>query len=92
MKIYLSALESSRTCRSLISSTPSPNAITRLKEEDEESTCRLSMAGDMVMMLVEGILGGNYGVQAEKGGIVDEARYTVCPILSTLRFDTRVYG
>jgi hypothetical protein len=54
--IYLDAAQSSKTCRDIISSTPRPNAVTKLEELDKEKTCQLSTAGDMVMMLIEGIL------------------------------------
>lgn len=54
--IYLDAVRESRICSDIIDSTPKPNAVTRLEEIDREETCQLSLAGDMVMMLINGIL------------------------------------
>ncbi|OJJ98665.1 hypothetical protein ASPACDRAFT_61390 [Aspergillus aculeatus ATCC 16872] len=54
--IYLKALNSSRTLRSIIDSTPSPNAVTALEAMDPNSTCHLSIAGEMICMLIEGLL------------------------------------
>lgn len=42
-------------CRSIIKSTPAPNAITTLQSMDRDSTCELSLAGDMVSMLRDGL-------------------------------------
>lgn len=47
----------------MIESTPTPNAVSKFEELDREQTCELSMAGDMVMMLIEGILGKYEGVE-----------------------------
>ncbi|PYH83741.1 hypothetical protein BO82DRAFT_330937 [Aspergillus uvarum CBS 121591] len=54
--IYLKAINSSTTLRSIIDSTPSPNAVTKLEAMDHNSTCQLSVAGDMIHMLIEGLL------------------------------------
>lgn len=54
--IYLDAIYASRTCRSIIEFTPAPNAITELESMDRESTCQLSIAGDMICMLRDGLL------------------------------------
>lgn len=54
--IYLDAVYSSNACRSIIESTPAPNAITTLQSMDRDSTCQLSLAGDMICMLRDGLL------------------------------------
>ncbi|ORY35903.1 pyridine nucleotide-disulfide oxidoreductase-domain-containing protein [Naematelia encephala] len=54
--IYLDAIHSSATCRRIIDSTPKPNAVTRLEELNSDETCQLELAGDMAMMLINGIL------------------------------------
>ncbi|KAJ5153992.1 uncharacterized protein N7500_009431, partial [Penicillium coprophilum] len=54
--IYLDAIYASPTCRSIIESTPASNAITKLESLDRESTCQLSLAGDMICMLRDGLL------------------------------------
>ncbi|PYI31203.1 hypothetical protein BP00DRAFT_371445 [Aspergillus indologenus CBS 114.80] len=54
--IYLKAINSSQTLRSIIDATPSPNAVTKLEAMDHNSTCQLSSAGDMICMLIEGLL------------------------------------
>jgi hypothetical protein len=63
--IYLDAIHSSPTCTAIVESTPTPNAVNRFEELDREETCQLSLAGDMVMMLIQGILKRCEGV--EKG-------------------------
>ncbi|KAJ5371992.1 hypothetical protein N7517_003998 [Penicillium concentricum] len=54
--IYLDAIYASPTCRSIIQTTSAPNAITQLESLDRESTCQLSLAGDMIYMLRDGLL------------------------------------
>ncbi|RAK79986.1 uncharacterized protein BO72DRAFT_424048 [Aspergillus fijiensis CBS 313.89] len=54
--IYLKAINSSQALRSITDSTPSPNAVTALEAIDHNSTCQLSVAGDMICMLIEGLL------------------------------------
>jgi hypothetical protein len=54
--IYLDAIHSSQSCMRVVQSTPKPNAVTRLEEIDREETCLLGLAGDMMMMLIEGLL------------------------------------
>lgn len=75
--IYLDAIYGSCTCRSIIESTPAPNAITELKAINRESTCQLSLAGDMICMLRDGLLGCP---EVEKiVGEVEEAYFEVSP-------------
>ncbi|RAL14116.1 uncharacterized protein BO97DRAFT_365897 [Aspergillus homomorphus CBS 101889] len=70
--IYLKAIYSSAAFRSIIDSTPAPHAITRLEEMDHNSTCQLSIAGDMICMLIDGLLARP---EVEKlVGKVEEAR------------------
>ena len=73
--IYLDAVKSSAICRQIIESSPQPNAVSRLAGFDREETVELSLAGDMIEMLIEGILrtGRVQKVVAE----VSEARYEV---------------
>ncbi|GKZ35502.1 hypothetical protein AbraIFM66950_006164 [Aspergillus brasiliensis] len=54
--IYLKAIHFSDTLRSIIDSTPAPNAVTKLESMDHSSTCQLSVAGDMICLLIEGLL------------------------------------
>ncbi|PYH42869.1 uncharacterized protein BP01DRAFT_302460 [Aspergillus saccharolyticus JOP 1030-1] len=54
--IYLKAIHSSATLRSIIDSTPAPNAVTQLASMSHDSTCQLSVAGDMLCMLIDGLL------------------------------------
>ena len=61
--IYLDAIHSSPTCTAIVESTPTPNAVTKFEELDREETCQLSLAGDMIMMLIEGILKKCEGVE-----------------------------
>ncbi|KAJ5275122.1 hypothetical protein N7497_005735 [Penicillium chrysogenum] len=53
---YLKAIYSSPVCASIIRSIPAPNAVTKLESMDRDKTCQLSFAGDMVLMLVNGLL------------------------------------
>ena len=55
--IYLDTMRSSSTCTRIMADAPKPNAITRLEEIDREETCQLSLAGDMIRLLMDGILG-----------------------------------
>ncbi|OCF41282.1 hypothetical protein I317_04940 [Kwoniella heveanensis CBS 569] len=55
--IYLDAIGSSSTCKKIIASTPSPNAIDELRSIDNEETCQLSLAGDMIKLLEAGVVG-----------------------------------
>ena len=54
--LYVDAIRTSTICSRIIDSTPGPNAVTRLEELDRDETCMLSMAGDVVMMLIDGLL------------------------------------
>jgi hypothetical protein len=54
--IYLDTVDSSPVCREIIRSTPAPNAVTRLQEKGRDDTVQLSMAGDMLEMLFDGIV------------------------------------
>ncbi|KAJ5817014.1 hypothetical protein N7447_009247 [Penicillium robsamsonii] len=54
--IYLDAIYASPHCRSIIESSSAPNAITQLESMDRESTCQLSLAGDMICMLRDRLL------------------------------------
>ncbi|CAG7960027.1 unnamed protein product [Penicillium nalgiovense] len=53
---YLKAIYSSPVCASIIKSIPAPNAVTNLESMDRDKTCKLSFAGDMVLMLLNGLL------------------------------------
>lgn len=77
--IYLDAIYSSAACKRIIQSTPKPNAVTRLEELDREETCQLSLAGDMVMMLVEGMLDDTGPGKVEKcTDVLEAADLEVC--------------
>jgi len=54
--LYLDAISTSTICSRIIDTAPRPNAVTRLEELDRDETCMLSMAGDVVMMLIDGLL------------------------------------
>jgi len=54
--LYLDAIHSSKIFNKIIDSTPKPNAMTRLEEVDRDETCMLGVAGDVVMMLIDGLL------------------------------------
>ncbi|WVR08418.1 hypothetical protein IAU60_005473 [Kwoniella sp. DSM 27419] len=54
--IYLDAIESSSTARGIVKRSSSPNAVDTLRSMDPESTCMLSVAGDMIVMLERGAL------------------------------------
>lgn len=47
----------------MVNSTPSPHAVDRLKDINKDETCQLSLAGDMVMMLIEGLFREYVGVE-----------------------------
>lgn len=74
---YLKAIYSSPVCASIIRSIPAPNAVTKLESMNRDKTCQLSFAGDMVSMLVNGLLEraevqnveGAVGRASLKGGI-----------------------
>ncbi|WWC98804.1 hypothetical protein V866_005697 [Kwoniella sp. B9012] len=66
--IYLDAVKSSATCRSIIDTTPKPNAMTKLEKIGRDETCQLSLAGDMIEMLEQGI-SKNEGVERMKGEV-----------------------
>lgn len=74
--IYLDAVGSSAACQRVIDSTPSPHSVDRLKEIDRDETCQLSLAGDMVMMLIEGLL-RLYGGVEKRVDQVDSAELEV---------------
>jgi hypothetical protein len=54
--LYLDAIHSSKIFNKIIDSTPKPNAMTKLEEVDRDQTCLLGVAGDVVMMLIHGLL------------------------------------
>ncbi|OCF78403.1 hypothetical protein I204_00343 [Kwoniella mangroviensis CBS 8886] len=66
--IYLDAVDSSATCRRIIDTTPGPNAMTELKKIDRDETCQLSLAGDMIEMIEEGI-SKDGGVEKIRGDV-----------------------
>jgi hypothetical protein len=73
---YLKAIYSSPVCASIIRSIPAPNAVTKLESMDRDKTCQLSFAGDMVLMLVNGLL-ERPEVQSVEGA-VEKASLNVC--------------
>lgn len=54
--LYLDAISTSSTFNAIIKSTPKPNAVTRMEEMDRDDTCLLGLAGDVLEMLIDGIL------------------------------------
>ena len=54
--IYLDAIKSSKTCQKILKHAPTPNAITQLEAIDRDDTCLLSLAGDAIKLLMDGIL------------------------------------
>lgn len=73
---YLKAIYSSPVCASIIRSIPAPNAVTKLESMDRDKTCQLSFAGDMVLMLVNGLLERPEVQNVE--GAVEKASLNVC--------------
>jgi hypothetical protein len=80
--LYLDAIHSSKIFNKIINSTPKPNAMTRLEEVDRDETCLLGVAGDVVMMLIDGLISVE-GVE-KCVGEVESAEFKVC--LSVLQF------
>jgi hypothetical protein len=78
--LYLDAIHSSKVFNKIIDSTPSPNAMTRLEEVDRDQTCLLGVAGDVVMMLIHGLLDIE-GVEKCLGE-VESAELEVCLLIS----------
>ncbi|KAK8850334.1 hypothetical protein IAR55_004251 [Kwoniella newhampshirensis] len=54
--IYLDAVRSSPTCCKIIDAATHPNALDEMEKIDREDTCQLSLAGDLVELLVDGVL------------------------------------
>lgn len=76
---YLKAIYSSPVCASIIKSIPAPNAVTNLESMDRDKTCKLSFAGDMVLMLLNGLLKRSEVQNVE--GAVEKASLNVCGFL-----------
>ena len=74
--LYLDAIHSSKIFNKIIDTTPKPNAMTRLEEVDRDETCMLGVAGDVVMMLINGLLAIE-GVEKCLGE-VESAEFKVC--------------
>jgi hypothetical protein len=79
--LYLDAIHSSKIFNKIIDSTPKPNAMTRLKEVDRDETCMLGVAGDVVKMLIDGLLSIE-GVE-KCIGQVESAELKVCSYISS---------
>ena len=73
MGLYLDALESSSTCSKIIDAAPKPNAVTQLEQIDRDQTCQLALAGDVIKLLIDGMLVRNEVEQAVDE--VEEARF-----------------
>lgn len=74
--LYLDAIHSSEIFNKVIDSTPKPNAMTKLEGVDRDDTCLLGVAGDVVMMLIHGLLAIE-GVEKCLGE-VKSAKLAVC--------------
>jgi len=74
--LYLDAIHSSKIFNKIIDSTPKPNAMTKLEEVNRDETCMLGVAGDVVMMLINGLLAIE-GVE-KCVGEVESAEFKVC--------------
>ncbi|WWD20516.1 hypothetical protein CI109_104992 [Kwoniella shandongensis] len=54
---YLDAVHSSPTCCHIVESASHPNAVDEMEQINREDTCQLSLAGDLVQLLVDGVIG-----------------------------------
>ena len=88
--LYLDAIHSSEIFNKIIDSTPKPNAMTKLEEVDRDETCLLGVAGDVVMMLIDGLLDIE-GVE-KCIGEVESAELEVCLSLLISTRNLRMEG
>ncbi|KAH8816219.1 pyridine nucleotide-disulfide oxidoreductase-domain-containing protein [Xylogone sp. PMI_703] len=55
VKLFVEYAEGVKVFRDIAQETPAPNALTRIKELDQEDTCSISHAADLCITLTEGL-------------------------------------
>ncbi|KAF2083677.1 hypothetical protein K490DRAFT_51050 [Saccharata proteae CBS 121410] len=68
VKLFIDFAEAVQPFRSILESTPSPNAITELRQLRQDKGCNLGKAADMCLMLTDG-LSKNPSIQQTHGSV-----------------------